>query len=135
MPVTLSYDIATEDPNHRSYIRSMFERFGWQRLGGSVLRYSGRPIADGSYYDDWLNDITPSIMFLRSYVLLHNLHLKFLTIDAASTSFLDFTDQAMPVGHPPYTGAQLALVPPTNDQSSVKALRQFVDAATAAGAP
>jgi hypothetical protein len=39
MPITLSYDLQTDDANHRTYIRSMFERFGWRRLGGSVFRY------------------------------------------------------------------------------------------------
>jgi hypothetical protein len=135
MPLTLTYDISNDCNNHRTYIRSSLERFGWERRGGSVFRYRGRIIADGSFYEDWLNDIAPSIMFLRSYVLQHKLHLSFLTIDASSTSFLDFTDQGLPLGHPPYTGAQLNLVQPTNPQSSVQALRDFVDAATAAGAP
>ncbi len=135
MPLTLTYDITNDPANHRTYIRSSLERFGWQRLGGSVFRYVGREIADGSLYEDWLNDIAPSIMFVRSYILRHNLHLSFLTIDAASTSFLDFTDQALILGRPPLNGAELDLVQPTNVQSSVQALRDFVDAATAAGAP
>jgi hypothetical protein len=32
MPVTVTYDLADlQDPNDRTYIRSMFERFGFQR--------------------------------------------------------------------------------------------------------
>jgi hypothetical protein len=37
MPVTVSYDLADADYNDRNYVRSMFERFGWKRLGGSVF--------------------------------------------------------------------------------------------------
>jgi hypothetical protein len=49
MPITISYDLQTDDTNHRNYIRSMFERFGWKRLGGSVLRYE---VTDDQ--EDWL---------------------------------------------------------------------------------
>lgn len=132
MPVTLSYDIQTNDTNHRNYLRSMLERFGWQRLGGSVFRYKGRLIEDGSLHEDWLNDIAPSIMFLRSYILARDIHLRFLTIDAASSSFLDHTDPTAPLGHPPYDGDTLALLPPTNNQSSEQRIRGFVDAAAEA---
>jgi hypothetical protein len=135
MPVTLSYDIQTDDPNDRTYIRSMLERFNWRRLGGSVFRYTGRPLQDGSTYEDWLNDVVPAIMFLRSYVVQHGVTLRFLTIDASSVSFLDHTDPGFPLGHPPYDGAHLGLVAPTNAQSSEQGLRNFVDAAINAAAP
>jgi hypothetical protein len=42
MPITLSYDLKGAPPNQRNYIRSMFERFGWQRLEAAS---SGIPIA------------------------------------------------------------------------------------------
>jgi hypothetical protein len=40
MPITVSYDLTAVDTNERTYIRSMFERFGWKRLGdllGDIL--------------------------------------------------------------------------------------------------
>ena len=129
MPLTLSYDIQTQNANDRSYIRSMLERFNWRRLGGSVFRYTGRQMQDGSNYEDWLNDVVPAIMFMRSYVLRHGITLRFLTIDASSVSFLDHTDPKCPLGSPPCGGDKLALVDPTNKQSSERAIRDFVDAA------
>jgi len=77
MPVTLSYDLRTNDPNHRSYIRSMLERFAWRRLGGSVFRYSGRTI-NGVIEEDWLNDVSPSLMFVRSYTIQQSIEIRFL---------------------------------------------------------
>ena len=131
MPVTISYDLQTPYGNHGSYLRSMFERFGWERLGGSVLRYNGRQIGN-RFYDDWLNDIAPSITFFRAYIVQHNLTLKFLTIDCISTSFLDFSDLQAPLGNPPETGLNLTMRPPTNEQSAVGTIRDFVDACSAA---
>jgi len=67
MPITLSYDLRGAHPNRRNYLRSMLERFGWRRLGGSVFRYSGRHgKATGTTQQDWLNDVAPSIMLFRS---------------------------------------------------------------------
>src|SRR5277367_2928321 len=73
MPVTLSYDVTNLDNNERNYIRSMLERFHWQRLGGSVFRYDGVEQADGSVLEDWLNHVAPALMFLRSYALQHGI--------------------------------------------------------------
>jgi hypothetical protein len=58
MPITVSYDLAEASPADRNYIRSMFERFGWKRLGGSVLRYQ---LIDGQDEEDWLNDVVPAL--------------------------------------------------------------------------
>ena len=130
MPVTISYDLTTGDNNQRTYIRSMLERFGWRRLGGSVFRYDGVVQGDGSKYEDWLNHVVPSLMFLRSFVLKKQISLNFFTVDATSVSFLDHSDQQMPLGSPPEDGQALSLVSPTNPQSAEQAIRNFVDAAT-----
>jgi len=130
VPVTISYDLTTGDNNQRTYIRSMLERFGWRRLGGSVFRYDGVVQGDGSKYEDWLNHVVPSLMFLRSFVLKKQISLNFFTVDATSVSFLDHSDQQMPLGSPPEDGQALSLVSPTNPQSAEQAIRNFVDAAT-----
>src|SRR5271169_74987 len=96
MPVTLSYDLQTDDNNHRNYVRSSLERFGWTRLGGSVFRYEGR-----RREEDWLNDVIPSLMFLRSYILNHGISLRYLTLDAASVVRIDFSDPDLPLGNGP----------------------------------
>ncbi|WP_146849028.1 hypothetical protein [Brevifollis gellanilyticus] len=122
--LTLSFDLADATPNDRNYLRSMFERFGWKRLGGSVFRYKDEN------NDDWLNRVVPSIMFFRSFIVERDIHLKFFTIDANSTSFLDHSDEAIPLGVPPETGAGVQLEEPTNNQSSVGTIRDFIDAAS-----
>lgn len=131
MPVTVSYDLEAAGNNHHAYIRSMFERYGWRRFGGSLLRYDGR-IVGGEKQEDWLNDVAPALMFFRSYLLRHNLTLKFFTLDSASVAFLDHSDPAAPVGNSPFTGANLALLPPAFPQAPEGTVRGFVDAAAAA---
>jgi hypothetical protein len=107
MPITLSYDLSGAHPNRRNYVRSMLERFGWQRLGGSVFRYSGRhSSAGGGLQEDWLNDVAPSLMLMRSYIRRHKLALTRFTIDAQGVSFLDHSDPLAKVGRPIVSGAE-----------------------------
>lgn len=126
VPVTLSYDLQNASSSQRNYIRSMFERFGWRRLGGSVFRYSGQVI-NHILQEDWLNDVVPSVMFFRAYVMHHNIEVGSFTLDAMSVSRLEHG-----FGRPPKTGFDLVLKTPTNAQSSERAIRYFVDAITAA---
>src|SRR4051812_44515154 len=70
MPITISYDLAAAESNDRNYIRSMFERFSWKRLGGSVFRYNW---VDDNGQEDWLNDVVPALMMFRSYCLAKNI--------------------------------------------------------------
>jgi hypothetical protein len=120
--------------NHRSYLRSMFERFGWRRLGGTVLRYQGRALADGTLEEDWLHDVIPSLIFFRSYVLNHQIEVRFFTLDSMSVAHLDFSDPGRTFGILPQRGAGLDLRQPTNTQSSERRIRDFVDAAVSAAA-
>jgi hypothetical protein len=102
MPVTVSYDLsAVQDANDRNYIRSMFERFNWRRMGGSVFRYDGVDQPGGGKYEDWLNHVVPALMFMRSFLINKNIQLRFFTIDAASVSFLDHSDPAVLLGTAP----------------------------------
>jgi CRISPR/Cas system-associated endoribonuclease Cas2 len=135
MPVIVTYDLKRAPVQDRNYLRSMFERFGWKRVGGSVLRYDGEEQADGSMQEDWLNCVAPALMFFRSYVLEKKLKLTFFTIDAASTSFLDNSDPIAMLGRAPEAGTALPLVAPICEQSAAATIRKFVDAtATASGA-
>jgi hypothetical protein len=127
MPITVSYDVADLTPANRNYIRSMLERFYWKRLGGSVFRYEGILQDDATRYEDWLNHVAPSLMFLRSYLLQHNITLRFFTVDAASTSFLDHSDPSALLGPNPQRGDCINLAEPTNSQSSVSTIKNFID--------
>ena len=127
MPVTISYDLANADGPHRNYIRSMFERFAFERLGGSVFRYNGR-VKNKRREEDWLNDVVPAIMFFRSYVLKHEIQVRFFTLDTTSIARIDFSDPGATVGTQPLSGGDLALKAPTNKQSSERRIRRLVDA-------
>lgn len=131
MAVTISYDLTTNNNNDRTYIRSMFERFGFKRLGGSVLRYDGEAVGD-ALEEDWLNGVVPALMFFRSYVLNHGISVRFFTLDTNSVSRIDLSDPTWAYGEPPQVGADLDLRQPTNSQPSERRLRDFVDAATSA---
>ena len=124
MPVTVSYDLAAADTNERNYIRSMFERFGWKRLGGSVFRYQ---LIEGQDEEDWLNDVIPALMLFRSYILAKNIKLRFFTLDSNSVTRIDYTDPSAELGFEPANGNDTHLYPPTNAQSSEKRIRRAID--------
>lgn len=134
MPVTISYDLQTNDNNDRNYVRSMLERFHWRRLGGSVFRYEGVEDAAGDLQEDWLNHVAPALMFMRSYAIQHGITFRFFTLDAQSVAFVDHSDAGLPFGLQPQTGAQIVFADPTNQQSSQQTIRDFIDAGTAATA-
>lgn len=131
MPITVTYDLKqVSDPNDRTWIRSMFERFGFRRLGGSVFRYAGVPGATGELVEDWLNHVAPALMLFRSFVLKRGLTLERFTVDAQSIAFLDHSDETLLLGTAIQDGATIALVPPTNPQAGEATVRDFVTAAT-----
>jgi hypothetical protein len=128
MPVTVSYDLSATDTNDRTYIRSMFERFGWRRLGGSVFCYEGMKLEDGNLYEEWLNHIVPALMFMRSYIVQrNNLDLSFFTVSATGSSYIDFDDSGDQYGVQPVNGDNIQLQELSNNQSSVQNIRSFVD--------
>lgn len=131
MPVTISYDLTQVGNNDHTYLRSMFERFNWRRIGGSVFRYSGVEV-NGSAYEDWLNHVAPALMFMRSFVIRRGISLKAFTIDASSVSFLDHSDATALLGTAPMNGTNVPLVNPTNTQCPEQTARAFVDAAISA---
>jgi hypothetical protein len=122
MPITISYDLETDDTNHRNYVLSMFERFGWERFGGSVLRYEL-----GDSQEDWLNDVIPALMLFRSYVIAKDIKLKFLTLDTNSVSRIDQSDPDATLGWEPNDGDKIALLTPSNAQSSERRIRRAIN--------
>jgi hypothetical protein len=123
MPITVSYDLSAADTAQRNYIRSMFERFCWTRLGGSVFRYD---LKDDTGQEDWLNDVVPALMIFRSYCLAKNIEVKFFTLDTSSVTRLDASDPGAVVGTKIETGDGKRFCTPTNNQSSIKRLRRAI---------
>ncbi len=122
MPITVSYDLTDADTNERNYIRSMFERFGWERLGGSVFRYEKKDDEE-----DWLNEVVPALMIFRSYVIAKGIEITFFTLDTHSVARIDWSDSDKLLGDTPEDGDGIALTTPTNNQSSEKRIRRSVD--------
>ena len=123
MAITVSYDLTGASPAERNYIRSMFERFGWKRLGGSVLRYQ---LIEGQDEEDWLNDVVPALMLFRSYLLAKNIKLNFFTLDTSSVTRIDHTDPDALLGYEPRDGEKIYLYTPTNVQSSESRIRRAI---------
>ena len=128
MPVTLTYDLSGAVGNHRTWLRSMLERFGFRRLGGSVFRYEGVADDAGAVIEDWLNHVAPALTLFRSYVLCNELTLARFTVDAHSVAFLDHSDPSALCGSAVQRGGDLVLVQPSNPQAGEDSLRTFVDA-------
>ena len=133
MPVTVSYDLSQvpqSQNNDRTYLRSMFERLHWQKVGGSVFIYDGTEQPDGSRYEDWLNHVIPALMFMRSYVLRRNLQMSSFTIAASSVSFLDHKDPTAILGTP--VTANPVLAQGGNQQCPANIVGSFLAAAIGA---
>lgn len=125
MPITITYDFSGATSNDTNHLRSAMERLGWRRIGGSVLRYT----ADN---EDWLNHVIPSLMFFRSYVLKHNLKLQRFSVDAHSVALVDLSDIGLPLGLAPTDGKGTPMSTPTNQQSSLAGVQDFIDGCTRA---
>jgi hypothetical protein len=122
MPITVSYDLTEADSNQRNYVRSMFERFGWKRMGGSVFRYERREDEE-----DWLNDVAPALMIFRSYVLAKGITITAFTLDTNSVARIDTSDPDETLGYPPVNGDDTYLETPTNNQSSEERIRRAIN--------
>lgn len=122
MPVMVSYNFQGADGPHRNRIQSMFERLGWQQIGGSCYRYP--PLAETPQVEDWLNCVIPALMLFRTYVAGHDLQLSKFTIDAHSSSGIDSQEH---VGTEPMSGQDIVLVAPGNAQFGEQALRNWLD--------
>lgn len=94
MSVELTYDLdsGTCSPLERNRLRSLLERFGWVLAGGSVYRYE----ADEGQKEDWLNEIAPSLMLFRSFVVCHDIAVTRFTIKVNSDVAADDTSSLHP---------------------------------------
>ncbi|MCK4873511.1 MAG: hypothetical protein KAS72_12365 [Phycisphaerales bacterium] len=124
MPITATYDVTNLDQNDRTRIRSAFERFGWEHIGGSTFRYPAFEHAGN--FEDWLNCVVPALHFFRSFILSKGITLSAFTLDTHSSSC--FKDGV--AGTAPEDGATLPLTTPTNPQMGEQPLRDWVSATT-----
>jgi hypothetical protein len=97
MPVVFTFDLTDYAENDHTRIRTAFERFGWQNLGGSAYRYPRLGTQDQPV-EDWLNHVIPALMLFRSFILDRSITLKNYTLDVQSSTGYD---QDGPFGSPP----------------------------------
>lgn len=122
MPVVITFDIAAAPPQERNRIQSLFERFGWENLGGSSYRYP-RIGTDGQPVEDWFNHIVPALMLFRTYLVSSGRQMSKFTLDVDSSSGYS---PAAGYGTPPQSGAAVALYPPTNVAFGERNLRDWL---------
>ena len=82
MPIIVTFDIKKIDKNGHPRLKSMFKRFGWQAIGGSVFKYPSSEKSNEP--EDWLNHVVPALMLLRTFVIAKELSLDSFCLSASS---------------------------------------------------
>jgi hypothetical protein len=85
MPVLLTYDLEGAEPAEFNRLQSMFERLGWEKLGGSSYRYPRLGTTDQPV-EDWLNHVVPALMLFRTFAIKSPSELRQFTLDIQSSS-------------------------------------------------
>lgn len=85
MPVLLTYDLEGAETAEFNRLQSMFERLGWEKLGGSSYRYPRLGTTDQPV-EDWLNHVVPALMLFRAFAIKSAAELKQFTLDIQSSS-------------------------------------------------
>jgi hypothetical protein len=100
----------------------MFERLGWQNIGGSSYRYPRLDLK--TRVEDWFNHVIPALTLFRTYVQTSGRRLRNYTLDAqCSTGY----DEARHYGSAPKDGHHVTLRKPTNSAFGEKKLRDWID--------
>lgn len=123
MPIVVTFDLVDADTNQRNRVQEIFEKFGWQGLGGTAYRYP--PLAAPIAPEDWLNHVIPALMLFRRYLLSSNrVQLTGLTIDAhSSTGF----DSQIPCGSAAHVLAATDLTTTPQNKFTVTKLLNWVN--------
>jgi hypothetical protein len=85
MPVLLTYDFEGASTIEFNRLQCMFERLGWENLGGSSYRYPRLGTSDQPV-EDWLNHVVPALMLFRAFAINSASELKQFTLDIQSSS-------------------------------------------------
>lgn len=121
MPVVITFDIAGATPTHHNQIQSLFERFGWENLGGTSYRYP--PLTKVQPIEDWFNHVVPALMLFRAYSLKHKVIRKFSLDVQSSTGFNPETV----AGTAPVEGRDILLCKPSVGTFGKKKLVKWIE--------
>src|SRR5437867_2667834 len=120
MPVVITFDISSyPDPNERGRIQSMFQRLGWEQLGGSAYRYP--PLGSEQPTEDWFTHVVPALMLFRCAVLASAGELTKLTLDVQSSTGYNPETR---YGTLPQCGSDIELHKPSNTAFGKNQLRE-----------
>lgn len=105
MPVVITYEMEGGTTSDRNRLQSMFERLGWENLGGSAYRYPRLGTTDTDQpTEDWLNHVVPALMLFRSFFVQPNKNLRKYTLDIQTSTGLNETTN---LGSKPILAANL----------------------------
>ena len=82
-----TFDLDNSEDMKSTYglIRSLFERLGWEHLGGTAYRYPRLQPTDHPV-EDWFNQVVPALMGFRLLVLESGVQVKKWALQADSSS-------------------------------------------------
>ena len=104
MPVIVTYELEGGSTADRNRLQSMFERLGWENLGGSAYRYPRLGTGDEHPTENWLNHVIPALMLFRCFFVQPNKNLKKYTLDVQTSTGLN---EQTNLGSKPMPGDQL----------------------------
>ncbi|MGC0913191.1 MULTISPECIES: hypothetical protein [Pantoea] len=86
MPIVVTFDLTGYKKNDHGKLKTMFEKFGWENLGGTAYRYPKLGTSDQPV-EDWLNHVIPALMLFRAYLSTRKgVTLERMSIDTSSSS-------------------------------------------------
>lgn len=123
MPIMFSYNLVSASTDQQNRVQSLFERFGWENVGGSCYRYP--PLRRRPAAEDWLNHVIPALMLFRAFVLKQNLQVNRYSLDAHSS-----TGHTAAVPNPIVGAGHIDLVRPNNQQFGARNLIEWLEGTT-----
>lgn len=131
MPVVITFDLEAAEQNEHAWVQSMFERLGWQNLGGSSYRYPRLGAELDQPVEDWFNHVIPALMLFRAFLRTTGRELKKFTLDTQSSTGYNRVDVRRNIqafGHPPLPSAEIRFYDPGNPQFAQNRLETWIDA-------
>ena len=131
MPILFSYDITNAQSVDHNRLQSMFQRFGWENIGGSCYRYpklppmrrrAGRLIGRGTRSqtrEDWLDEVIPALMCFRAYVKKRRLRVAKYSLDSHVSTGAK--------GIQPMSGSRIHFHTSSSNAFGAKNLRDWID--------
>lgn len=119
MPVIFSFDLV--GGGQHNHISSFFQRFGWQNLGGSSYRYP--KLGTDQAVEDWFNHVIPALMLFRSYVVQHQVDIRYSLDVQSSTGYNPSTN----FGNPPLASDEIEFYSASIQQFGARKLRDWID--------